>query len=145
MQTCNFIPSPLWGKEMIDMTKPKKSFVVYFDSYPILSALPMEQRGLLFSALMIYADRVWRDRSVTLEEVLEGFPKLSPETRMACGFMGAAIQRDTDAWLNRREYRQQGKTECQKRGDPETANRRAREDMDRLRRLLERETVKGEV
>ena len=127
------------------MTKPKKSFVVYFDSYPILSALPMEQRGLLFSALMIYADRVWRDRSVTLEEVLEGFPRLSPETRMACGFMGAAIQRDTDAWLNRREYRQQGKTECQKRGDPETADRRAREDMDRLRRLLERETVKGEV
>ena len=121
------------------MTKPKKSFVVYFDSYPILSALPMEQRGLLFSALMIYADRVWRDRSVTLEEVLEGFPKLSPETRMACGFMGAAIQRDTDA------YRQQGKTECQKRGDPETADRRAREDMDRLRRLLEQETAKGEV
>ena len=127
------------------MTKPKKSFVVYFDSYPILSALPMEQRGLLFSALMIYADRVWRDRSVTLEEVLEGFPRLSPEARMACGFMGAAIQRDTDAWLNRREYRQQGKTECQKRGDPETAGRRAREDMDRLRRLLERETVTGEV
>lgn len=127
------------------MTKPKKSFVVYFDSYPILSALPMEQRGLLFSALMIYADRVWRDRSATLEEVLEGFPRLSPETRMACGFMGAAIQRDTDAWLNRREYRQQGKTECQKRGDPKTADRRAREDMDRLRRLLEQETAKGEV
>ena len=127
------------------MSVIKKGFVVYFNNYPLMSALPFEQQGMLFSALMIYADRVWRDRSVTLEEVLEGFPRLSPEARMACGFMGAAIQRDTDAWLNRREYRQQGKTECQKRGDPETADRRAREDMDRLRRLLEQETAKGEV
>lgn len=127
------------------MSVIKKGFVVYFNNYPLMSALPFEQQGMLFSALMIYADRVWRDRSVTLEEVLEGFPRLSPETRMACGFMGAAIQRDTDAWLNRREYRQQSKPGCQKRGDPETADRRAREDMDRLRRLLERETVKGEV
>ncbi len=123
----------------------KKSFVVYFDSYPILSALPMEQRGLLFSVLMVYADRVWREPSTALEEVMEGFPRLSPEARMACGFMGAAIQRDTDAWLNRREYRQQGKPGGQKKGDPETADRRAREDMERLRRLLERETAKGEV
>lgn len=127
------------------MSVTKKGFVVYFNNYPLMSALPFEQQGMLFSALMIYADRVWRDRSVTMEEVLEGFPRLSPETRMACGFMGAAIQRDTDAWLNRREYRQQSKPGCQKRGDPETADRRAREDMDRLRRLLERETAKGEV
>lgn len=127
------------------MSVTKKGFVVYFNNYPLMSALPFEQQGMLFSALMIYADRVWRDRSVTMEEVLEGFPRLSPETRMACGFMGAAIQRDTDAWLNRREYRQQSKPGCQKRGDPETADRRAREDMDRLRRLLERETVTGEV
>lgn len=127
------------------MSVTKKGFVVYFNNYPLMSALPFEQQGMLFSALMIYADRVWRDRSVTMEEVLEGFPRLSPEARMACGFMGAAIQRDTDAWLNRREYRQQSKPGCQKRGDPETADRRAREDMDRLRRLLEQETAKGEV
>lgn len=127
------------------MSVTKKGFVVYFNNYPLMSALPFEQQGMLFSALMIYADRVWRDRSVTMEEVLEGFPRLSPEARMACGFMGAAIQRDTDAWLNRREYRQQGKPGGQKKGDPETADRRAREDMERLRRLLERETAKGEV
>lgn len=127
------------------MSVTKKGFVVYFNNYPLMSALPFEQQGMLFSALMIYADRVWRDHSVTMEEVLEGFPRLSPEARMACGFMGAAIQRDTDAWLNRREYRQQSKPGCQKRGDPETADRRAREDMDRLRRLLEQETAKGEA
>ena len=127
------------------MSVTKKGFVVYFNNYPLMSALPFEQQGMLFSALMIYADRVWRNRSVTMEEVLEGFPRLSPETRMAYGFMGAAIQRDTDAWLNRREYRQQSKPGGQKKGDPETADRRAREDMDRLRRLLEQETAKGEA
>lgn len=120
----------------------KKSFVVYFDSYPILSALPMEQRGLLFSVLMVYADRVWREPSTALEEVMEGFPRLSPEARMACGFIGAAIRRDTESWLRKREYRQRRKQEG---GSTEQTDRRAREDMERLRRLLERETAKGEV
>ena len=69
------------------MSVTKKGFVVYFNNYPLMSALPFEQQGMLFSALMIYADRVWRDRSVTMEEVLEGFPRLSPEARMACGFI----------------------------------------------------------
>ena len=32
------------------MSVAKKSFVVYFDSYPLLAGLSMEQRGLLFSA-----------------------------------------------------------------------------------------------
>ena len=117
------------------MAKPKKSFVVYFDSYPILSALPMEQRGLLFSVLMVYADRVWRDSAVTIEEVMEGFPQLTPETRMACGFMGAAIRQDTQAWLSKREHRakkQPGQNEAAAGTD-----RRAREDMERVRRLLE--------
>ncbi len=124
------------------MSVTKKGFVVYFNNYPLMSALPFEQQGMLFSALMIYADRVWRDRSVTMEEVLEGFPRLSPEARMACGFIGAAIRRDTESWLSKREYRQRRKQEG---GSTEQTDRRAREDMERLRRLLERETAKGEV
>ena len=124
------------------MSVTKKGFVVYFNNYPLMSALSFEQQGLLFSALMIYADRVWRDRSVTMEEVLEGFPRLSPEARMACGFIGAAIRRDTESWLSKREYRQRRKQEG---GSTEQTDRRAREDMERLRRLLERETAKGEV
>ncbi len=117
------------------MSVAKKSFVVYFDSYPLLAGLSMEQRGLLFSALMIYADRVWRDQDASLEEVLEGFPKLSPEARMACGFMGAAVCRDTLAWLDKRERRQQRRQE----GAVSSAehDRRAREDMERTRRLME--------
>ena len=124
------------------MSVTKKGFVVYFNNYPLMSALSFEQQGMLFSALMIYADRVWRDRSVTMEEVLEGFPRLSPEARMACGFIGAAIRRDTESWLSKREYRQRRKQEG---GSTEQTDRRAREDMERLRRLLERETAKGEV
>lgn len=122
------------------MTGPKKSFVVYFDSYPLLNTLSMEQRGLLFSILMVYADRSWRDPSVSLEEVMAGFPGLAPETRMACGFMGAAVQRDTEAWLSKREYRLQKK---QQAVSPEESDRRAREDMERARRLLEQMEREG--
>ena len=115
------------------MANTKKGFVVYFDNYPLLSGLSMEQRGLLFSALMVYADRVWRDSSVALDEVAEGFMKLTPETRMALGFMGAAVQRDTQAWLSRREYRAKRKLEA----SAAEAEQRAREDMERARRLME--------
>ena len=87
------------------MAAVKKGFVVYFNNYPLMASLPLEQRGLLFSVLMVYADRVWRDSAVTIEEVMEGFPQLTPETRMACGFMGAAIRQDTQAWLSKREHR----------------------------------------
>lgn len=115
------------------MTAAKKGFIVYFNNYPLLSVLPMEQRGLLFSVLMVYADRVWRDRSTILEEVMEGFPGLSPEARMACGFMGSAIERDTDAWLNKQAYRQKKKQET----SPAETEQRVREDMERTRRLME--------
>lgn len=115
------------------MAAPKTGFIMYFDNYPILTGLSMEQRGLLFSALMVYADRVWRDSSVTLEDVLSGFPKLTQEAKIACGFMAAAIQRDTLAWLNKQEYRikkRQGVS-------ADAVDRRARDDMERTRRLME--------
>ena len=111
----------------------KKGFIVYFNNYPYMASLPLEQRGLLFSVLMVYADRVWRDPSTTLEEVMDGFSGLAPETRMACGFMGAAIQNDTEAWLAKQAYRQ-------KKGQgpsPAEGGRTARENTQRTRRLLE--------
>lgn len=116
------------------MQNQKKGYIFYFDNYPTLSKLPMEQRGLLFSALTVYADRVWRDPSVSMEEVLDGFPQLSQEARMACELMGSAICRDTLAWLNRRELRQRGAPAPRRSGVPE----RCQEDMDRVRRLMER-------
>ena len=42
------------------MNHPKRGFVVYFDNYPMLLTMPPEQRGLLFTALMQYADGRWR-------------------------------------------------------------------------------------
>jgi len=126
---------------MIDVSSEKRGFVLYFNNYPLLAPLPMDQRGMLVSALMVYADRVWRDSSVTLEEVLEGFPRMSPETRMACGFMGAAVQHDTEVWLNKQGCRQKKQPGQKGRQEPqvssEEADRKAQEDMARIRRLME--------
>lgn len=125
-------------KEMIGLINEKKGFIFYFDNYLTLSKLSMEQRGLLFSALTVYADRVWRDTSVSMEEVLDGFPQLSREARVACEFMGSAIYRDTLAWLDRRELRRRGKGQT----SPAASRRDSvpasyQEDMERTRRLLE--------
>ena len=118
------------------MSNAKKSFIFYFDDYPILSALPMEQRGLLFSALVNYASRVWQDPSLTMEEVMDSFPKLSQEARLACAFIGKSILRDAEAWLEKRSYRQGKKGE--KAAPAAGTDRRAREDMERTRRMMER-------
>lgn len=115
------------------MQNQKKGYIFYFDNYPTLSKLAMEQRGLLFSALTVYADQVWRDPSVSMEEVLNGFPQLSQEARMACEFMGSAIYRDTLAWLNRRELRQRGASAPRRSGVPE----RCQKDTNVFRQLLE--------
>ena len=117
------------------MSAAKKGFLIYFDNYPMVCSLPAEQRGHLFTALMVYADRVWRDPSVTLEEVSECFSKLSPEARVALGFMGAAVRRDTEAWLSKQDYRVKRKQEQQV--SSAASDRRAREDMERTRRLME--------
>lgn len=122
------------------MSEPKKSFLIYFDNYPMLAALPPEQRGWLLSALMIYADRVWRDGTVSIEEIMEQFPQLSSEARLVCGFMGANVQRDTQRWMSRQRY--QGQCGGGRKGSvipvPESAER-VEEDMARVRRLLEQE------
>lgn len=121
------------GKEMIAMALPKKSFLLYFDNYPMLVSLPPEQRGWVVTALMVFADRVWRDSSITLEEIMEQFPQMSSESRLVCGFMGGNILRDTQRWLSRQQ-----RQEAQKKGssvpDPEA---RVKADMELARRALE--------
>lgn len=109
----------------------KKSILIYFDNYPMLNALPPEQRGWLLSALMVYGDRLSRDGSVTLEEILEQFPQLSTEARLVCGFMGTNILRDTRKWLSRQ---QRGSARPQRGASagPAPGN------TERTRRLLER-------
>ena len=94
---------------MIEMAgkNDKTGFLLYFDSYPAIAGLDAEQRGLLLSALYVYADRVWRDETVSMEEILDQFPAMDGQTRTACGFMGANILRDTRKWLSQRELRSQ--------------------------------------
>ena len=87
----------------------KSGFILYFDNYPALASLTMEQRGLLLTALFTYGDRLRRGTEDTLEEVLDQFPQLSNEAVMACRFMGAAILRDTQRWLSQRDYWDQRK------------------------------------
>lgn len=115
----------------------KKSILIYFDNYPMLEALPPEQRGWLLSALMVYGDRLSRDGSVTLEEIMEQFPRLSPEARLACGFMGSNILRDTRKWLSRQ---QRGNDARPRRGPAVSApvsEDVVKRDMERTRRLME--------
>lgn len=121
------------------MQNQKKGYIIYFDTYPTLSRLSMEQRGLLFSALTVYADRAWRNPSVSMEEVLDGFPQLSQEARMACELMGSAIYRDTLAWLNRRELRQR-KTPAPRQDNVPS---RYQKDTNVFRQLLEQMEQEG--
>lgn len=85
----------------------KKSFLIYFDSVLIMESLPPEQRGWLFSALCRYADRIWQDEGVTVEEILDLYPQLTQESRMACAFLATSIQRDTRRWLDQTRRRQE--------------------------------------
>ena len=129
------------------MANSKTGFIFYFDNYPALLTLPLEQRGLVITLLCLYADRVWRDPEYSLEEALELFPQLSEQAAVACRFMGAAILRDTRRWLEQREYRMQRR---QSQQDPSgrqagrfpdsgqaTALEKAREYNRQLRKMVE--------
>ena len=72
------------------MENAKRGFVFYFDNYFVVEDLPPDQRGWLLSALCVYAERVWRDPSVTMEEILDHYPQMSGQTaafweRPSCG------------------------------------------------------------
>ena len=134
------------------MNNPKRGFVVYFDNYPMLMALPPEQRGLLFTALMQYADGRWRGEVSDPEEVLERWPGMEPQARMGFRFMASAVDRDTQRWLLRRQSGERRRQQTQKEGErsapaPGSPAPRARTeppdprysaDLEQTRRLVER-------
>ena len=43
---------------------------------------------MVLTFLMVYADRVGREKAVNPEEMMEQFPQLSAEARLVCSFMG---------------------------------------------------------
>ena len=133
------------------MENAKRGFVFYFDNYFVVEDLPPDQRGWLLSALCVYAERVWRDPSVTMEEILDHYPQMSGQTRIACGFLGAAVLRDTQRWLLRRQAgeRRRQQTREGERGAPapsspaprartEPPDARYSADLEQTRRLVER-------
>lgn len=52
------------------MANPKRGFVLYFDNYPMIIALPPDQRGWLITALMEYAERLSRGEGLPPEDLL---------------------------------------------------------------------------
>lgn len=82
------------------MLNEKKSFLIYFDNAPMINALSPEQRGQLFSALLDYGDRVWRE-DLPPEAALPLYPHLEPQAQMVFQFIASTIDRDTRRWLLR--------------------------------------------
>ncbi|MBO4991773.1 MAG: hypothetical protein J6E42_06425 [Firmicutes bacterium] len=91
----------------------KKSFLLYFDMYPMIRDLPAEQRGYLLSAMFEYADAAWRS-TVDAESILQKFPRMGKAARMAYAFIAAAIYRDTKKWLEKQaRYHQAAVARCE--------------------------------
>lgn len=114
----------------------KKSFLVYFDNYPMVQALPLEQRGLLLTALFEYGMAAGEPDSLSIPEILEAFPAMTEETRMACLFMCSNIHRDTQRWLGRQAA--QERRRAGQGSGPETGERtyQARDVLAQIRQDL---------
>ena len=102
---------------------------------PTLICTIWSSGGVVLTFLMVYADRVGREKAVNPEEMMEQFPQLSAEARLVCSFMGANVLRDTRRWLNRQKN--QAARRPEQKGTPDS-DKRVREDMARARRALER-------
>ena len=86
------------------MAKEKKGFVLYFNQFDNIRILPMDQRGMLFTALFEYAElEAAATEPQGLEPVLARYPDMSPECRMAFGFTAGVVRMDTEKWRNRRQ------------------------------------------
>lgn len=78
----------------------KKSFMLYFDNFKSIAALSAEQRGELLLQLFRYA--MAEDKAPTdPETILEQYPVLNGEGRMAYSFLAETIRRDTEKWKDK--------------------------------------------
>lgn len=100
----------------------KKSFVLYFDNMALLERLQPADAGRVILALAAFARRLPEERGLTPDEVLPGWPEMTPEGRMVFYCMADCVARDTEKWLDRRENcqeaarkRQEERRETQRR------------------------------
>lgn len=124
------------------MANPKRGFVLYFDNYPMIIALPPDQRGWLITALMEYAERLSRGEGLPPEDLLTRYPPLSLQTRTAFQFMATGVDRDTQRWLQRqRAGEERRRTREGERPSPSAASSaqalQEQAERERLRRALE--------
>lgn len=78
----------------------KKSFMLYFDNFNSIAALPAEQRGELL--LLLYRYAIAADKApIDPEEILEQYPLLNDAGRMAYRFLAETIRRDTEKWKDK--------------------------------------------
>lgn len=124
------------------MANPKRGFVLYFDNYPMIIALPPDQRGWLITALMEYAERLSRGEGLPPEDLLTRYPPLSPQTKTAVQFMATGVDRDTQRWLQRqrageerRRTREGERPSSSAASSAQTLQEQA--ERERLRRVLE--------
>ena len=78
----------------------KKSFMLYFDNYPSIAALPADQRGELLVLLYRYAMAA-EEGSADPEEFADQFPDLT-----AYRFLAETIRRDTEKWVAKQRHYQ---------------------------------------
>ena len=78
----------------------KKSFMLYFDNFNSIAALPAEQRGELL--LLLYRYAIAADKApIDPEEILEQYPLLNDAGRMTYRFLAETIRRDTEKWKDK--------------------------------------------
>ena len=119
----------------------KKSFMLYFDSYPSITALPAEQRGELLELLYRYA--MAAEKAPTdPEEILGAFPDLAGETRVAYRFLAETIRRDTEKWkAKQRRYQEAA---ARRGGESSGKSAPDRGDISWMRRYIaDRRTPEG--
>lgn len=139
------------------MNNPKRGFVIYFDNYPMLLEMPPEQRGLLFTALIQYADGRWRGDVTDPEEILVRWPSIGPQAQMGFRFMASAVDRDTQRWLLRRQAGERRRQQAREEGQSskihgstvpcaraEPPDNHYSTDLEQTRRLVERIRSGGE-
>ena len=120
------------------MTQEKKSFVLYFDSWPLIATLPPEQRGWLLSAVFDFAIRVAKDQNVSKEALLDHYPEMTPDTRMAWGFVCGMIARDTGRWSQQRDSRIQRRAQKEQKEQPDAGR------YEEFRKIIERRKANGQ-
>lgn len=75
----------------------KNSFILYFDMYPSIQNLPLEQRGALLSAIFELAKQTVQQPDCA-GQILAMHPELGEAGKMAFSFIAQTIERDTVKW-----------------------------------------------